>query len=564
MPDTSSTNQFDMRHKSHVLVDGPDRAAARSMLHSVGYSVEDLKRPLVMVAHEWIGTMPCNYSQRALAQQVMAGIRAAGGTPMEVNTVSISDGVTMGTEGMKASLISRELIADSIELCGIGYSFDAAVIIVGCDKTIPGGAMALARLNIPGMVLYSGSIAPGTWQGEDVTIQDVFEGVGRHAAGTMTDEELAGLEAAACPGAGACGAQYTANTMATVLEFLGIAAMGSGSPGATDPRKDNIGVQAGELVMEILRRGLKPRELLTKEAFENGIACATATGGSTNVVLHLLALAAECGIDLDIDDFNRISDATPLIGDLRPGGRYVALDWDRAGGTRLLAKKLIEANKIHGNQLTISGKTIQEEADLTEETPGQDVILSAENALKPTGGLVILKGSLAPKGSVIKVAGHERLTHRGPARVFEREEDAMQAVLENKIKQGDVLVIRNEGPVGGPGMREMLGVTAALVGAGLDDSVALLTDGRFSGATRGLMAGHVAPEAAAGGPIGAVNEGDSIYFDIPGRELNLELNAEEIKTRLESREPRPANYQRGVFAKYAKLVSGADTGAITR
>jgi dihydroxy-acid dehydratase len=560
----SDDTKFDIRHKSRVLVDGPDRAAARSQLHSVGYTREDLKKPLVMVAHEWIGTMPCNYSQRALAQQVMAGIRAAGGTPMEVNTVSISDGITMGTEGMKASLISRELIADSIELCGIGYSFDAAVIIVGCDKTIPGGAMALARLNLPGIVLYSGSIAPGSFQGEDVTIQDVFEGVGKHAAGNMTDEELAELEAAACPGAGACGAQYTANTMATVLEFLGISEMGTSTPGATDPRKNTIGVEIGERVMELLANGTLPRELLTKEAFENGIACATATGGSTNVVLHLLAIAAECGIDLDIDDFNRVSDNTPLIGDLRPGGQYVALDWDRAGGTRLLAKRLLEANKIDGDQMTVSGRTIAEEANLAEETPGQKVILDAEHALKPTGGLVILKGSLAPNGSVIKVAGHERLTHRGPARVFEREEDAMQAVLEGQILEGDVLVIRNEGPVGGPGMREMLGVTAALVGAGLDSSVALLTDGRFSGATRGLMAGHVAPEAAAGGPIAAVEEGDSLYFDIPNRELNIEISENEISARLSRYVKRSPNYQNGVFAKFARLVSGADKGATTR
>ena len=560
----SDDTKFDIRHKSRVLVDGPDRAAARSQLHSVGYTREDLKKPLVMVAHEWIGTMPCNYSQRALAQQVMAGIRAAGGTPMEVNTVSISDGITMGTEGMKASLISRELIADSIELCGIGYSFDAAVIIVGCDKTIPGGAMALARLNLPGIVLYSGSIAPGSFQGEDVTIQDVFEGVGKHAAGNMTDEELAELEAAACPGAGACGAQYTANTMATVLEFLGISEMGTSTPGATDPRKNDIGVEIGERVMELLANGTLPRELLTKEAFENGIACATATGGSTNVVLHLLAIAAECGIDLDIDDFNRVSDNTPLIGDLRPGGQYVALDWDRAGGTRLLAKRLLEANKIDGGQMTVSGRTIAEEANLAEETPGQKVILDAEHALKPTGGLVILKGSLAPNGSVIKVAGHERLTHRGPARVFEREEDAMQAVLEGQILEGDVLVIRNEGPVGGPGMREMLGVTAALVGAGLDSAVALLTDGRFSGATRGLMAGHVAPEAAAGGPIAAVEEGDSIYFDIPNRELNIEISENEVSARLGRYVKRSPNYQNGVFAKFARLVSGADKGATTR
>lgn len=555
---------FDTRHRSRTMVDGPDRAAARSYLASVGYSRDDLKKPLVMVAHEWIGTMPCNYSQRALAQRVMAGIRAAGGTPMEVNTISISDGISMGTEGMKASLISREVIADSIELCAVGYSFDAAVVIVGCDKTIPAGAMALARLNIPGLVLYSGSIAPGQWEGHDVTIQDVFEGVGQHAAGNMSDERLEALEAAACPGAGACGAQYTANTMATVMEFMGLSPMASATVGATDPRKEDVGFQAGELVMAVLSRGQKPRDILTREAFENGIICAASTGGSTNVVLHLLAIAAEAGVPLDIDDFDRISEATPLIGDLRPGGRYVALDMDRAGGTPLLAKRLLEAGKLHGDVMTVTGRTIAEEAATAQEAEGQDVILTQEHALKPTGGLVILKGTLAPNGCVIKVAGHERLYHRGPARVFESEEAAMEAVLAKQIVAGDVVVIRNEGPVGGPGMREMLGVTAALVGEGLGETVALLTDGRFSGATRGLMAGHVAPEAAVGGPIGAVEEGDQITLDIENRVLNLEVEPAEVQRRLAERKPLPPRYETGVFAKYAKLVSQADHGAITR
>lgn len=554
---------FDVRHRSHTLVDGPDRAAARSYFASVGYSADDLRKPLVMVAHEWIGTMPCNYNQRALAQEVMAGIRAAGGTPMEVNTVSISDGISMGTEGMKASLISRELIADSIELCAIGYSFDAAVIIVGCDKTIPAAAMALARLNIPGVVLYSGSIAPGRWEGRDVTIQDVFEGVGQHAAGNLSDERLAALEAAACPGAGACGAQYTANTMATVMEFMGLSPMGSATVGATDDRKGSVAFRSGELAMDVLRRGQRPRDILTREAFENGIICAASTGGSTNVVLHLLAIAAEAGVPLTIDDFDRISERTPLVGDLRPGGQYVALDWDAAGGTPLLAKRLLEAGKLHGGVMTVTGRTLAEEATQAVETPGQQVILPVERALKPTGGLVILKGSLAPEGCVIKVAGHERLYHRGPARVFESEEEAMAAVLASKINAGDVLVIRNEGPRGGPGMREMLGVTAALVGAGLGEEVALLTDGRFSGATRGLMAGHVAPEAAAGGPIGAVQEGDTIVFDIAARRLDVEVDSAEVARRLAARTPRPARYQTGVFAKYARNVSGAERGAIT-
>ena len=554
---------FDTRHHSRTLVDGPDRAAARSYFKSVGFTSGDLKQPLVMVAHEWIGTMPCNFNQRALAQEVMAGIRSAGGTPMEVNTISISDGISMGTEGMKASLISREVIADSIELCGIGYSFDAAVVIVGCDKTIPAAAMALARLDIPAVILYSGSIAPGRYRDRDITIQDVFEGVGEHAAGVISDEELTALEDAACPGAGACGAQYTANTMATVMEFIGLSPLGSATVGATDPRKEQVGQRTGELVMDALRRGVRPKELLTRQALENGIICAAATGGSTNVVLHLLAIAREAGIPLDIDDFDEVSERTPLIGDLRPGGRYVALDMDAAGGTPLLAKRLLDAGKLHGEVMTVTGRTIAEEAADARETPGQDVILPVNQPLKETGGLVILKGNLAPEGCVIKVAGHERMTHSGPARVFEREEDALEAVLAGDINAGDVLVIRNEGPRGGPGMREMLGVTAALVGAGLGESVALLTDGRFSGATRGLMAGHVAPEAAVGGPIAAVEEGDAISFDIPNRRLDLDIEETELARRLEAWSPPAPRYTMGVFAKYARSVSSAAEGAVT-
>ena len=554
---------FDPRHRSRTVVDGPDRAAARSYYKSVGLTSDDLSRPMVMVVHSWIGTMPCNFNQRALAQQVMTGVRAAGGTPMEVNTIAISDGISMGTEGMKASLISREVIADSIELCGVGYGFDAVVIIVGCDKTIPAAVMALARLDLPGVILYSGSIAPGRYQGRDITIQDVFEGVGQHAAGNLSDEELTRLEDAACPGAGACGAQYTANTMAMVLEFIGVAPMGSGSVGATDPRKDEIGRQTGELVMDVLRRGTLPSEILTRAALENGIVCAAATGGSTNVVLHLLAIANELGVPLDIDDFDSISERTPLIGDLRPGGRFVALDLDRAGGTPLLAQRLLGADKLHGEVMTVTGQTIAEEATKAEETPGQEVIVPVDRPLKETGGLVILKGSLAPEGCVIKVAGHERLTHRGPARIFEREEDALDAVLHGQIVDGDVVVIRNEGPKGGPGMREMLGVTAALVGVGLGESVALLTDGRFSGATRGLMAGHVAPEAAVGGPIAALHEGDTITFDIPNRQLNVELDAGELRRRLDAWEPETPRYTHGVFAKYARAVSSASEGAVT-
>ena len=526
---------FDQRHKSRGLVDGPDRAAARSYYKSVGFSSDDLRKPLVMVAHEWIGTMPCNYNQRELAQHVMAGIRAAEGTPMEVNTISISDGISMGTEGMKASLISREIVADSVELCGVGYSFDAAVVLVGCDKTIPGAAMALARLNIPSLILYSGSIAPGNFRGRDVTIQDVFEGVGQHAAGSITDADLEELENVACPGAGACGAQYTANTMATVMEFIGLSPMGSATVGATDGGKKQVAFKAGELVMDCLMRGQRPREILTRKAFENGIICAASTGGSTNVVLHLLALARETGIPLTIDDFDEISERTPLIGDMRPGGRYVALDMDRAGGTPLLAQRLLEAGKLHGEVETVTGKTISAEAASAVETPGQDVILPVDKALKETGGLVILKGNLAPDGCVVKVAGHERLLHSGPARVFNREEDAFAAVSSGSINEGDVVVIRYEGPRGGPGMREMLGVTAALVGTGLGESVALLTDGRFSGATRGLMAGHVAPEAAVGGPIAALREGDTITFDINGRTLGVDLSESELDARLRDR-----------------------------
>ena len=554
---------FDPRHHSHILVDGPDRAPARSYFQSVGLGPDDLQRPLVMVAHAWIGTMPCNFSHRQLAQDVMAGVRAAGGTPMEVNTISISDGIAMGTEGMKASLISREVIADSIELCGVGYAFDAAVIIVGCDKTIPAAAMVLARLNIPGLILYSGSIAPGRFREQDVTIQDVFEAVGEHAAGKITDADLAEIESVACPGAGACGAQYTANTMATVLEFMGLAPMGSGTVGATDPRKADVARRSGESVVDVLRRGVLPRDLLTRKALENGIACAAATGGSTNVVLHLLAIAEEAGVPLAIDDFDVISERTPLIGDLRPGGRFVALDWDRAGGTPLLARRLLDAGALHGDVMTVTGRTLAQEAADAAETAGQEVIRPLDHPLKPTGGLVILRGNLAPEGCVVKVAGHERLTHRGPARVFDREEDAMAAVTQRNIQAGDVMVIRYEGPKGGPGMREMLGVTAALVGAGLGDSVALLTDGRFSGATHGLMAGHVAPEAAVGGPIAALHEGDTITFNIAERRLDVELSESELQNRLSVWTPPAPHYATGAFAKYARLVSGAERGAVT-
>lgn len=553
----------DPRHRSRVLVEGPDRAPARSYFKSVGFTSEDLRKPLVMVAHSWIGTMPCNWNHRELAAKVAEGVRAAGGTPMEVNTIAISDGIAMGTEGMKASLISREVIADSIELCGVGYAFDAAVIIVGCDKTIPAAAMALARLDIPGVILYSGSIAPGQYQGRDITIQDVFEGVGRYHAGAIGESELIAIEDAACPGAGACGAQYTANTMAMVLEFLGLAPMGSGTVGATDPRKLDIARQCGELVVELLGRGVTPRSILSREAFENAITGAVATGGSTNVVLHLLALARETGIPLSIDDFDRISSRTPLIGDLRPGGRYVALDLDRAGGVPLVAKRLLDGGLLHGDCPTVTGRTIAEEAMRAVEAPGQDVVLPIARALKPTGGLLILKGNLAPEGAVVKVAGHERTYHRGPAKVFDREEDAFAAVSRREIQPGDVVVIRYEGPKGGPGMREMLGVTAALVGEGLGESVALLTDGRFSGATRGLMIGHVAPEAAVGGPIALVRNGDMVVIDVNARRLDVEVDETELARRKSDWQPPTPRYRVGAFAKYARIVSSAAHGAVT-
>ena len=565
MASTSSAGMsFDPRHKSRALLEGRDRAPARAMFKAIGFRDEDLRRPIVGVAHSWIETMPCNFNQRRLAARVKEGIRRAGGTPMEVNTIAISDGEAMGTEGMKASLVSREVIADSIELVARGQLFDALVVIVGCDKTIPGGAMALLRLNIPGVVLYSGSIMPGKFRGQDVTIVEVFEGVGANAAGRMTDEELKELEDVACPGAGACAGQYTANTMAMALEFLGLSALGTNSVPAVDQRKDQVGERIGELAMDLLRRGVCPRDIATRRAFENAIAGVVASGGSTNAVLHLLAMAHDAEVELSIDDFDRISRKTPLICDLKPGGRYVAVDLDRAGGTPLVAKRLIDAGLMDGTCLTVTGRTIGEEAAGAQETPGQPVVRPLEQPIKPHGGLVILKGNIAPEGCVVKIAGYERTFHRGPARVFDCEEDAMAAVTGGRINPGDVIVIRYEGPRGGPGMREMLSVTGAVVGAGLGETVALLTDGRFSGGTHGLMAGHVSPEAALGGPIAALREGDMIVFDIEQRKLEAELSDEEIRHRMaEWREPAP-RYTRGVFAKYARLVSSASFGAVTQ
>ena len=548
---------------SAALTQGPSRAGARAMLKAVGFTDQDLKRPLIGVANTWIEIGPCNYHLRELAASVKQGIRAAGGTPMEFNTVSISDGITMGTEGMKMSLVSREVIADSIELVARGNQFDGIVALVGCDKTIPGAIMALARLNIPGLVLYGGSIAPGKYHGHDVTIQDVYEAVGAHAQKRMSDADLLAMENSACPGAGACGGQFTANTMAMVCEFLGLSPMGSASVPALDVRKEEVAQAAGANVMELLKDDLRPQQILTREAFENAIASVAATGGSTNSVLHLLAIAYEAGVGLSLDDFDRISERVPLLADLKPGGRFVATDLYHAGGTGLVAKRLNEAGLLHGSALTVSGRSIGDEAKAANETAAQEVVRPLDRPIKPTGGLVILKGNLAPEGCVVKVAGHEHLQHRGPARVFDSEEAAFAAVQQGQIRVGDVLVIRYEGPRGGPGMREMLGVTAALVGAGLGDSVALLTDGRFSGATRGLMAGHVAPEAASGGPIAAVHDGDVIVFDVGRRELHVELSDEEIRKRLALWNPPEARYRTGVMAKYARHVSSAALGAVT-
>jgi dihydroxy-acid dehydratase len=553
----------DPRCKSHELLDGPGRAPARAMLKAVGFTDADLSKPLVGVANTWIEVMPCNYHLRRLSERVKAGIRAAGGTPVEYNTIAVSDGISMGTEGMKASLISREVIADSIELVARGHLFDAVVALSGCDKTIPGTVMALARLNLPSLMLYGGSIMPGKFQGHDVTIQDVFEAVGKHSSGKMSDTELKDLEDHACPGPGACGGQFTANTMAIAFEFLGISPMGMNGVPAMDSHKDDVAFRCGQMVMELVKKDLRPRQIITRKAIENAIASVATTGGSTNAVLHLLAIAKEADIRLTIDDFDKINRKVPLLADLKPGGRFMAADLYAAGGTTLVAKRLKDAGILHAGQPTVTGRTIGEEADRATEKAGQQVLRPLSNPIKPTGGLVILKGNLAPEGCVVKVAGHSMMKFTGPARVFDREEDAFAAVKANQIKAGDVVVIRYEGPSGGPGMREMLGVTAAIVGAGLGDSVALLTDGRFSGATHGLMAGHVAPEAVRGGPIAAVKNGDRITFDIAKRRLDVALSTKEIKARLKKVKQPVPRYKSGVMAKYARHVSSASEGAVT-
>jgi dihydroxy-acid dehydratase len=552
-----------MKLNSATILQGPQRAPARSMYKAIGFTDEDLRKPIIGIANTWTETMNCNYKLRDLAEHVKRGIRAAGGTPMEFNTIAISDGITMGTEGMKASLVSREVIADSIELVARGHMFDGIVALVACDKTIPGAGMALLRLNIPSVLLYGGSILPGRYKGHDITIQEVFEAVGSHARGKITDLELLEIENHACPGAGACGGQFTANTMATVMELIGLSPMGTAAVPQVDLRKEDVAYRCGELILNCVRKNILPRDVATKTAFHNAIAGVAATGGSTNAVLHLLAMAREAGVELAIDDFQTISNRTPIYVDLKPSGKFVASDVDKAGGITVIAKRLADGGYVDTSTLTVTGRTFGEEAAEAKETPGQEVIHALDNPVKPVGGLGILRGSLAPEGCVIKLSGHKRTYHQGPARVFDREEDAMAAVTEGKIQPNDVVIIRYEGPRGGPGMREMLGVTGAIVGAGLSEHVALITDGRFSGATHGFMIAHVSPEAYNGGPIGAVNEGDLITVDVTAGTVNIEVPAEEIGYRLANRTIPEPRYKTGVFAKYVKLVGSASEGAVT-
>jgi dihydroxy-acid dehydratase len=552
------------KRRSAALTDGVDRAPARAMLKAIGLDDDALARPLVGIATTWIETMPCNWNQRELARHVRRGILEAGGTPLEFNTIAVSDGVSMGTEGMRASLVSRETIADSIELVARGHLLDGLVCLVGCDKTIPAAVMALARLDVPGLVLYNGSIAPGRFRGRDVTIQDVFEAVGAAAAGTMSNADVRELEDVACPGAGACGGQFTANTMATALEFLGISPAGLNDVPATDPAKHEAAYEAGRVAMRLVRDDVRPSQVITREALENAVAAVAATGGSTNGVLHLLAIAYELGIDLSIDEFDRIAERTPIVADIKPGGRFVATDLHAAGGVALVARELLKAGLVNGDAPNVDGRSLSQVATAVVETPGQEVVVPIEKPLKATGGLAVLRGNLAPDGSVVKLAGHERLFHRGPARVFDSEEACFAAVKAKRIRAGDVVVIRYEGPSGGPGMREMLHVTAAIVGEGLGDEVALVTDGRFSGATHGLMVGHVAPEAARGGPIAALRDGDTIELDVAARELRVVLSDGELAARLGAVTPPPPRYTKGVLARYAAGVSSASEGAVLK
>jgi dihydroxy-acid dehydratase len=550
------------KRRSAAITDGVDRAPARAMLKGIGFDDEALARPLVGIATTWIETMPCNWNQRELARHVRRGILEAGGTPVEFNTIAVSDGVSMGTEGMKASLVSREVIADSIELVVRGHLLDGLVCLVGCDKTIPAAVMALARLDVPGLVLYNGSIAPGRFRDRDVTIQDVFEAVGAAAAGTMSNADVHELEGVACPGAGACGGQFTANTMATVLEFLGISPAGLNDVPATDPAKHDAAYEAGRIVMRLVRDDVRPSHIITRDALENAIAAVAATGGSTNGVLHLLAIARELDIPLELEDFDRIAERTPVVADIKPGGRFVATDLHAAGGVALVARELLKAGLVHGDAPNVDGRALSEVATAVVETPGQEVVVPIERPLKATGGLAILRGNLAPEGCVVKLAGHERLHHRGPARVFDSEEECFAAVKTKSIVAGDVVVIRYEGPAGGPGMREMLHVTAALVGEGLGEEIALVTDGRFSGATHGLMVGHVAPEAARGGPIAALRDGDTVELDVAARRLSVELSDDEIAARLADVTPPAPQYTKGVLARYSRYVSSASEGAV--
>ena len=552
-----------MKLPSYTITQGKDRAGARSFLKAIGLTDADIKKPMIGIANTWIGTMPCNFKLRDLAVNVADGIRKAGGTPLEYNTIAISDGITMGTEGMKASLVSRDIIADSIELVARGHMFDGIVALVACDKTIPAAAMALLRLNLPGLVLYGGSILPGHYKGHDITVQDVYEAIGANAAGKISDEELTAIENSACPGAGACGGQFTANTMATVMEIIGLSPMGTASVPQVDPRKKNVAERCGELVMNLVKRELRPRDIVTRKSIDNAIASVATTGGSTNAVLHLLAIAREAGVPLKIDDFQTISERTPLLVDLKPAGKFVAVDVDKAGGIPVIAQRMLKGGYADGSVMTVTGRTFAEEAADAKETPGQEVIHPLNNPIKKSGGLVILRGSLAPEGCVIKVTGIERTQQKGPARVFDSEEAAMAAVMGGKIKAGDIIVIRYEGPRGGPGMREMLGVTSAIVGAGLSESVALITDGRFSGATRGFCVGHIAPEAAVGGPIAGVEEGDTINLDIKKRTIDLEIPQSALQDRLKKWKAPAPHYSTGVFAKYVALVGSASEGAVT-
>ena len=551
------------RPRSSAVFDGPDRAAARAYMKGIGLTDEDLKKPTVGIANTWTDAMPCNYGLRDLAAYVKEGVRAAGGTPMEFNTVAVSDGITMGTQGMKSSLVSREMVADSIELMARGYQFDAIIALAACDKTIPGAVMGVARIDVPSIVLYGGSVKPGQYKGKDVSILEVFEAIGAHIAGKITDQELTDIENVASPGFGACGGQFTANTMACAFEALGISPAFSAMVPAEDEEKNVVAEKIGELILQVLADDLRPSRIITRKSLENAIAAVCASGGSTNGVLHLLAVANEAGVELDIDVFEEVSRRTPLLADLKPGGRYVATDLYRAGGVPLILKNLKRGGLLHEDEVTVTGRTIGEEVETAVEEPGQDVVLPVDAPLKEQGGLAILRGNICPDGAVVKVAGTERRRHVGPARVFEREEDCFAAVKRGEIQKGDVIVIRNEGPAGGPGMREMLQVTAALVGEGMGEEVALLTDGRFSGATRGLMIGHVAPEAVKGGPIGAIHDGDEITVDIDGRRLEVDLTPEQIDERLKGFTAPAPLYDRGVMAKYAKTVSSASKGAIT-